>query len=568
MSQLQKLKKTNTLPELAVLLGIEPRNLSFGLYKYRSGRPYGYFQIDKRSGGRRTIAAPNTRLKYIQKRLSVLLAEIETELRLEPSLIARSLSHGFKKQHSIVTNASIHRKRRYVFNVDLKDFFPAINFGRVYGFFCKDKNFELDPKIATILAQIVCHENQLPQGSPCSPVISNLIGHILDIQVSKLARRNRCSYTRYADDLTFSTNEKEFPSAIARQLPDGSWIHGDKLGYAVFQNGFQINNKKTRMQFNRSRQTATGLIVNDQINVRREYYKRARAMCHSLFVSGYCTNGSEIISDDALDGIMSFIFQIRRARYEKCIPHISGEAATIHENKLYAHFKMEQIAFTRLYRQFLDYISFYGMKSPKIICEGKTDNIYIKSAIREVGKGFPNLIAGGSSEKISVEFFNYSTRTSVFQDLSGGTGQLKDLLIQYRGRMKPFTLGRAFNPVIMVVDNDKASDGLFNYLSKIHGKKIIRNGDFIHVFDNLYVVPVPIIGHEIEDLFDNTVLNKKLDGRTFNRSNKSFDEKKEYGKNEFATKIISPERKTIDFSKFSPMLKQISWAIDHYRATK
>ena len=228
------------------------------------------------------------------------------------------IAHGFKEGFSIATNAAFHRNKRYVFNLDLKDYFPSINLGRVLGFFIKDRNFSLDPRIATIIAQIACHHNQLPQGSPCSPVISNLITHILDLKLNKLARSERCSYTRYADDLTFSTNEKQFPNSIARLVSESSdkWVAGDKLTARIFRSGFRINELKTRMQHCDSRQDTTGLIVNKKINVRHEYYKQTRAMCHHLFTEGFCYtdsgNGPQPISDASLEGRMSFIYQIRR----------------------------------------------------------------------------------------------------------------------------------------------------------------------------------------------------------------------------------------------------------------
>ena len=96
------------------------------------------------------------------------------------------LAHGFKRGRSIVTNATKHKRRRFVFNIDIKNFFGTINFGRVRGFFIKNADFALHPSVATIVAQIACHENALPQGSPCSPVISNLIGSVLDIHLCKL----------------------------------------------------------------------------------------------------------------------------------------------------------------------------------------------------------------------------------------------------------------------------------------------------------------------------------------------------------------------------------------------
>ena len=114
-----------------------------------------------------------------------------------------------------MTNAYIHKRRRYVLNLDLEDFFPSFNFGRVRGFFIKDKHFALHERVETIIAQIACHDNELPQGSPCSPVISNLIAHLLDVRLARLAKAHKCTYSRYADDITFSTNRKEFPSDLA-----------------------------------------------------------------------------------------------------------------------------------------------------------------------------------------------------------------------------------------------------------------------------------------------------------------------------------------------------------------
>lgn len=448
-----------------------------------------------------------------------------------------------------------------MFNVDLREFFPSINFGRVYGFFLKDRNFELNPKIATIIAQIACHENKLPQGSPCSPVISNLITHILDIKLNKLANDLHCTYTRYADDLTFSTNEKCFPEALARLVrgSEDKWVAGDGLLHLIYRAGFQLNHDKTRMQRRDSRQDTTGLIVNQKVNVRHEYYKKARAMCHHLFTHGYAHSGTDLIpvDNDTVEGMMNFIHQIRTVR--------SPEFTS---TDLKGFFKSDQPGFYRLYGRLLNYCAFYGMLKPCIICEGKTDNIYLLAAIKQLAEKFPQLIDPAEKVPMKVQFFNYSDRTALFQELSGGGDEMYKLMKEFRERMRYFKHGPS-QPVIMVVDNDDASKGIFSYIGTILGTGPVTGLDpFYHVFENLYVLPVPKAAGAakaiIEDLFDPAV-KKPINGRTFNSSNKKFDLTKYYGKNEFATKIVAPERATIDFTKFEPMLQSILDVMDDYR---
>ncbi|SFK73401.1 Reverse transcriptase (RNA-dependent DNA polymerase) [Mesorhizobium albiziae] len=477
----------------------------------------------------------------------------------------RVLSHGFKKGFSIITNANQHRNKRWVFNVDIRDFFPSINFGRVYGFFVKDRNFQLDPKIATIIAQIACYQNRLPQGSPCSPVVSNLITHILDIKLNKLANDLHCTYTRYADDLTFSTNEKEFPEQIARLVRgnDDKWVAGDGLLYLVYRAGFQLNHEKTRMQRRDSRQDTTGLIVNQKLNVRHEYYKQVRAMCHHLFNHGFAFSdpGKVPVSNHTVEGMLSFIYQIRRIRSQNLVVEKEPERNSF--------FQTDQAGFTELYRRFLNYRSFYGMIKPTIICEGKTDNIYLLAAIRKLAPKFPKLIDPAQKLPLKVQFFNYSHRSALFQGLSGGGDEMYKLIKDFRERMK-FFKHVPTQPVIMIIDNDAASTGIFTYVGTVHGTGPVSGLDpFYHVFENLYIVPVPTtagVKAVIEDLFD-PVVKKPISGRTFNSSNKSFDQTKFYGKNEFATKIVAPERATIDFTKFEPLLQAICDVMDHFAAT-
>jgi RNA-directed DNA polymerase len=132
MANLTRLKAATTLNDVAILLRVKPAALAFILYKIPDQYKYTTFGVAKKSGGERIISAADQRLKLVQSRLGNLLEqcqlEIEAKLKVKPQCV---LAHGFKTGFSIQTNATNHRSRRWVFNTDLKDFFPSINFGRV-----------------------------------------------------------------------------------------------------------------------------------------------------------------------------------------------------------------------------------------------------------------------------------------------------------------------------------------------------------------------------------------------------------------------------------------------------
>ncbi|WP_203414447.1 reverse transcriptase domain-containing protein [Entomobacter blattae] len=247
---------------------------------------YTIFEIDKNSGGKRTIKAPVPKLKKLQSHLSHVLNGCLAEIERERS--AKPISFGFRKGRSIAENARRHKRKHWVLNLDLEDFFPSFNFGRVRGFFLKDKAFGLHPEVATTIAQIACDGAALPQGSPCSPVISELIAQILDMHLVRLAKKYSVTYTRYADDITFSTSQREFPTGLATVDTNDPpvWHLSDELVDKIVTSGFTVNAAKTRMHFQDSRQMVTGLVVNEKVNIRSDYYRRARAMCDVLFQTG------------------------------------------------------------------------------------------------------------------------------------------------------------------------------------------------------------------------------------------------------------------------------------------
>lgn len=265
------------------------------LFKKLGGKTYGgkykTFQIKKKSGTVRTIHAPNQGLKAIQKCLNVVFQTVHTP---------HKSAMGFVPGKSIVDNARIHQGQNYVYNIDLKDFFPSIDQARIRGRFlvppfCLD-NSEGRKKIASILAILCCTSleterlnedtreweskilNVLPQGAPTSPTITNIICEKLDIRLTGLAKRFGCKYTRYADDITFSSMHQVYQK-------DGDFIK--ELHRIIKDQNFHIQEKKTRLQKQGYRQEVTGLIVNESVNVNQRYVKKIRQWLYYWEQYGY-----------------------------------------------------------------------------------------------------------------------------------------------------------------------------------------------------------------------------------------------------------------------------------------
>lgn len=435
MSFLTSLKSAKSLHDVAFVLGYKPKSLSYVIYKMPV--KYKTFTVPKKSGGVRSISAPCPELKLLQRRLSDGLQGCWDEINNQKK-ITKPISHGFRRDASIVTNASVHRGRRFVFNVDIKDFFDSINYGRVYGFFVQNKDFALTESAAKILAAIACHDGKLPQGSPCSPVISNLIGQILDVRLAQLAHRHGCSYSRYADDLTFSTNERIFPSAIALSNADHSWVAGAALSKIIEKSGFQLNPKKTRMQYRNSRQEVTGLIVNRRINTRPEYRRLTRAMTHQLV-----TKGKFQITKAKAEALGAFV----PTKMDGSINHLQGMFGFIDWIDL-CHRKYKEVlsehqsSIGKVYKRFLMHRDFWANSLPIILCEGKTDSVYLRGAIRRLATAHPNLVSTNAAGKAEykVRFFNYSYTSQRILDLSGGAPVVRLFITEYIKSVKK-TLG-------------------------------------------------------------------------------------------------------------------------------
>lgn len=234
-------------------------------------RRYRRFEISKRGGGKRTILAPIPELMDLQRRFAAKLAQC-----YDP----KPCVHGFVVNRSIVSNAMIHSRARVLLNVDLKDFFPSIHIGRVIGLF-RSKPFETAKPAAVVLAQLCCYDGKLPQGAPTSPIVANLICRRLDTELSRLAREHQCRYSRYADDLTFSTKRAELPPVLHHLSSEGKLVVGEALASLILQHKFQINPEKVRVQFKHERQIVTGLKINRFPNVSKKFLSQVRAMLHA-----------------------------------------------------------------------------------------------------------------------------------------------------------------------------------------------------------------------------------------------------------------------------------------------
>ncbi|RAS27608.1 MULTISPECIES: retron Ec67 family RNA-directed DNA polymerase/endonuclease [unclassified Pseudomonas] len=607
MRKIDALRAVRTKPELALLLGIKASALTYLLYVLKPSTQYARFEIPKKSGGTRTIFAPSERLKAVQSSLSILLQDCIEEInKAKPPrapkgrfaknegktrgrrakrvdyVFTSTLSHGFVRKRSIITNALMHLGKKNVLNIDINNFFDSFNFGRVRGFFITNNNFRLDPNVATVLAQIACYDNKLPQGSPCSPVITNLIAHSLDIRLAALAKKNSCTYSRYADDITFSTRKNVFPIAIAKDV-SGSYECGLDIEREIIRAGFKLNAKKTRVQYKDSRQDVTGLVVNEKPNVKSEYWRTVKSQCHSLFRTGEFVINNGAVSRRGtlfeLEGRLNFIDQVDYYnRLRQKLPLNREYALADHKLNTRELLSGRERTFSR----FLYYRHFYANDKPVIICEGQTDNIYIRSAIHSLAAAYPrlaNVKTPVAPYKLLISLFGYSERTKFLLQLYGGANYLKSFIEQYERHYGFYQAPKPKNPVIIMFDNDSGFGTTENFLKGKSSAVVYpvasrgagyRHAEFIHVIHNLYIVLTPLGGAKstaIEDLFLKSTLDEKVSGKKFN-PDKNIDTATEYGKEVFAKKVILAKKGSIDFSGFSTILNRTVQCIEHYDSIK
>lgn len=216
---------------------------------------YYNFEITKKSGGKRKINVPDNALELCQRYIKENILD---------NIKIHSSSHGFVFNKSIITNAKKHLNKEMILNIDLKDFFPSICNKKIFYVFNNICGYDSD--LAYCLTKIVMYNNGLPQGACTSPILSNIVTYKLDLRLEKLAQKLKITYTRYADDITFS-GEKDIINFKLLNIVE-------KI---INECGYSINNNKTRFQSKYGKQEVTGLLVNNgTLAIPKNYLKKIR----------------------------------------------------------------------------------------------------------------------------------------------------------------------------------------------------------------------------------------------------------------------------------------------------
>lgn len=315
--------------ELAEFLNIEYKQLRSLTYhrdvvKFDN---YTRYTIPKKKGGVRNIAAPKKTLKNVQR---MILEEILSKIEVS------GCAHGFIKGKSVVSGAKGHKnhaKPELLINIDLENFFPTITFERVRGMF---QNFGYSGYVASLLAMICTYcermdmeikgetvyvktsDRILPQGSPASPMITNIISNKLDKRLNGLALKYDFTYSRYADDMSFSFNKDNIILSNEEDINVGKVL--GIISKIIREEGFSINSEKTKFLRENNRQAITGIVINnDEIGVPKKWVKNLRAAIHNASKLKEC--GSNIPQDvvNEIKGMTSWLACVNKEKYSKII---------------------------------------------------------------------------------------------------------------------------------------------------------------------------------------------------------------------------------------------------------
>lgn len=570
---LEKLKLCKNRADLAQLLELDIAFLNRTLFQIPIKSRYQIIEIPKKnSKSKRKIFIPDGYLKVLQTHLAHLLTEIFEFLKKDKPII----SFAYRKdnesdKYGIYQNACKHINKKIVLNLDIKNYFETINFQRIVGFFMKNKNFILEKEVAITIAQIACYSENgktfLPQGSPCSPVISNFIGEIIDSKITKLKSKYKFSYTRYADDLTLSFTHIKVSENIFN-IQDGIPIIGKSLEEAIQSSGFEINKKKTRLHFRNNRQSVTGLTVNSKVNINKYYYKNTKSMglAYCMYNDFYKSKNhvydENIPNVNSLIGIFNYVNHIKKLekyRQTDSKPKISikNNERTLEPNE----YLFEMNSFERLFLKVLFHRSFIYHKKINILCEGKTDPLHLNNYLEKTTNYNKNNYNFFAFKESAPSFFSKTLH------IQSGTGSLIRFIQVYESLYH--SKKKMMLPTIILVDNDKAGESVFNAAKKrypITYSEIKDKVKYAFICMNLYIIQIPsqcLLENKdilcIEDMYHSDILNIKFGQKELYKGNnpKEFKNDKHYTKDTFINEVVC-KTGSIDYRNFDCLIEIIN----------
>lgn len=262
---------------------------------------YWRYPIPKKQGSVRWIEAPKPELKEVQRELlTMLLYQLPVHER----------AHGFIPNRSIITHAQNHVGRRWVLTLDLSDFFPSTHRGLIRQHFEPLLKSHCSPEHCELIIDLCLLKDRLPQGAPTSPQLSNVVFRTFDAQLEEWAQAHSLTYSRYADDLSFSGDQ--LPRDFYRQ------VHARVHPY-------RLNPKKTRVLGRGSRQLITGLVVNERVNLPRAQRRKLRAIAHRIATTGVeATLKINEWTQDELSGHVAWLAQVSPHDYHQLFSELSS----------------------------------------------------------------------------------------------------------------------------------------------------------------------------------------------------------------------------------------------------
>lgn len=283
----------NDFEHLAEQLSLTQELLYFLAYK----KQYCYTkkEIPKKDGSTRILYVPHLALKVVQRWI---LKEILEKINVSYQAMA-----FVPNKNGLKVNADYHKKSIFILEMDIKNFFNTIKEKQVFQLFCK---IGYNTDVSAVLANLCTYEGILPQGAVTSPYIANLVTYHLDVRLNGLCSRKDIVYTRYADDLSFSSNNRAKLNSIEKFVQ-----------YIVKDEGFEINEKKTRYLSNDVKKTITGITINnEEIHADKEFKKKIRAMIFNSIVN------KDYSKNEKIKGSIAYVNSIEEGFKEKMISYI------------------------------------------------------------------------------------------------------------------------------------------------------------------------------------------------------------------------------------------------------